>query len=546
VFLSVREVLALPQVQRGHPQVLAGEKQLHRMVRWVHVLELQDVAGLLQGGELVLTTGVGLPHASEELRHYVAALHDSGVCGLVLELGSAWHTAPASLVRAAERHELPLVVLHTPVQFVTITEAVHAAILHAQYGELQASERLHQVFTRLGVEGSDVQEILEEAVSWSDAPMVLESPAHRVLAVALGGHDRQTVLRDWEHRSRRVVVAGGTGTGGPEPWLVTPVGARGRSWGRLVLQPGGEPTARQVMVLERAASALALNRLIERDQQSLERQAHRNVLTDLVGRRQTEADLHARTAALGVPTSGKVLVGLVVRTRSGGPTGVSAAGEGARVGEEARAGEEAGAVATAVERSRSSALVAPFGRGVGVLLTLARAERRDRALRRLAEHVHRHLAEVGSTAVIGVGGSATTLADAAVSLDEAAQVAEAASSGSIDRPYLELADVRLRGLLALLRDDSRLQVFVERELGPLLAEPGPAGEELMRTLRGYLAAGRNKSAAAERLHLSRPAFYHRIEQLRQVLDVDLDDVESCLSLHVALMALEVTRGGSTV
>jgi len=30
-------------------------------VRWVHVLELADAAHLLQGGELVLTTGVALP-----------------------------------------------------------------------------------------------------------------------------------------------------------------------------------------------------------------------------------------------------------------------------------------------------------------------------------------------------------------------------------------------------------------------------------------------------------------------------------------------------
>jgi purine catabolism regulator len=133
------------------------------------------------------------------------------------------------------------------------------------------------------------------------------------------------------------------------------------------------------------------------------------------------------------------------------------------------------------------------------------------------------------------------MTEAADSLQEAALVAEAAHAGRADRPYLELADVRLRGLLVLLQDDPRLQVFVERELGPLLAHSGRAGEDLLRTLSAYLAAGRNKSAAAESLHLSRPAFYHRMQQLQQLLGVDLDDVQSTLSLHVALTALEMTR-----
>ncbi|HEX5511638.1 MAG TPA: PucR family transcriptional regulator ligand-binding domain-containing protein [Actinomycetales bacterium] len=530
---TIRDVLTLPDVQRGHPEVVAAPDRLDRAVRWVHVVELVDVEGLLQGGELVLTTGVALPDDADGLRAYVRSLVDNGAAGLVVELGERWQAPPGPLVKAAESADLPVVVLHTPVRFVAITEAVHATILSAQHSELTASEQLHQVFTRLGVEGADVQEILEEAAVWAAAPVVLESPAHRVLAVATGGRDRQAVLSDWEQRSRRVAVAG-TGVGGPEPWLVTGVGARGRSWGRLVLQPDGAPTSRQRMVLERAASALALNRLIERDEQSLERVAHQNVLTDLVARRQSEEDLHALTAALGVPTRGRTLIGAVVRARPSDP-------------------ERVFAVAKAVERSRSVALVAPFAGGTGILLTVEGPSRREPALRRLAEYVHRQLAEVQAQAVIGVGGGAETFAEAATSLAEAAQVAEAADTGRQgdgpgsgtgyvrDRPYLELADVRLRGLLALLGDDARLQVFVERELGPLLSEGTRSGEELLRTLTGYLEAGRNKSAAAENLHLSRPAFYHRMQQLEQLLDVDLDDVDSCLSLHVAVTALQMAR-----
>ena len=46
-----------------------------------------------------------------------------------------------------------------------------------------------------------------------------------------------------------------------------------------------EATAHHIMVAEQAAVALALNRLIERDEQTLERQTHRSLIEDILARR---------------------------------------------------------------------------------------------------------------------------------------------------------------------------------------------------------------------------------------------------------------------
>jgi purine catabolism regulator len=82
---------------------------------------------------------------------------------------------------------------------------------------------------------------------------------------------------------------------------------------------------------------------------------------------------------------------------------------------------------------------------------------------------------------------------------------------------------------------------VERELGPLLAYDAEHNSQLIAMLRIYLEQGRNKSAAADAAHLSRPSFYDRLHKVERVLGVDLDQVESCLSLHVALLALDAVR-----
>src|SRR4249920_1200288 len=112
MFPTVRQVLALDPVRHGNPVVVAGEAGLDRPVRWVHVAEVPDIATLLRGGELVLTTGIGLPDDDTGLRAFIGALADVGIAGLVVELGRRYAvTVPKVMSAAATRRGLPLIEL---------------------------------------------------------------------------------------------------------------------------------------------------------------------------------------------------------------------------------------------------------------------------------------------------------------------------------------------------------------------------------------------------------------------------------------------------
>lgn len=86
---TIADVLALETVRRGNPRVVAGADRLDTRVRWVHVGEIADIAHLLRGGELVLTTGVALPEDPEKLADYIGDLAQVGASGLIVELGGA-------------------------------------------------------------------------------------------------------------------------------------------------------------------------------------------------------------------------------------------------------------------------------------------------------------------------------------------------------------------------------------------------------------------------------------------------------------------------
>jgi PucR family transcriptional regulator, purine catabolism regulatory protein len=84
---SLGEVLAMEVCRRGSPSVVAGASRLDTPVRWVHAIELTDVARLLRGGELVLSTGIALPDDERLLASYVTERAEIGVAGLAVELG---------------------------------------------------------------------------------------------------------------------------------------------------------------------------------------------------------------------------------------------------------------------------------------------------------------------------------------------------------------------------------------------------------------------------------------------------------------------------
>ncbi|WP_158892810.1 PucR family transcriptional regulator [Amycolatopsis anabasis] len=534
MYPTVAEVLALPVLRHGRPHVVAGAAGLDARVRWVHVAEVADIAHLLKGGELVLTTGIALPDDDAALTRYLDELAGVRVAGLVVELVRHWSDKlPPALVDAAERHGIPLVTLSRETRYVTVTESVNGLIVDAQVAELKAAERVHQVFTALTVSGAEPDEVLREVARGTEQPVVLETLTHEVLAYDAAGTDPGELLDGWSARSRAVRLGERTGYHAGAGWLVTIVGARGHDWGRLVIVCADPPPDRDVVVAERAASALAVHRLVARDADSLERQAHRAVLTGLLAAPVPTAEVLARASALAVPLTGRQLVGVAIR-----PSLTAAAAPSPALSAQAVLREIADATAIAARRARVRALVAAVDdTSVRALISLSPQANSDTVLRRLAADIHQ--TRTSAPSVIAVGTTVDSVAEARRSLVEATQVASAALHAGRTAELHRLEDVRLRGLLHLLADDERLRAFAERELGPLLSRDVTSGSRLVQALRHYCEQGGNKSAAAAAAHTSRTAYYQQLARIEQVLGVRLEEPESMLSLYVALLAHDI-------
>lgn len=530
--LTLADALMLPAFRRAEPVVVAGADFLDRTIRWAHATEQDDVVPLLRTGDLVLTMGTGLPvdDDAKGFDRFVEGLADAESSGLVVELGKRWKKqVSATLAASCEAHSMPLVVLTHETRFAALTQALGERIVDSQLDELLEAQRVHETFTELSFDQAGPGDILEAVCRLAGGPVVVENAQHRPLDFLAGAEAATGFLDGWQARSRRVNISGRTGWDRVNGWLVTSLGTATQDWGRLVIASPSAPSHRLVAVAERAAAALALHRLHDRDRDNLIRRTHRELIAAL----QTTPDapdLLERCDATGFPTRRRQFVGLVARPplpRGGGD-----------------AAEAVSAVVRAAHTSRVPALVCDADREVQVLLSISAGGDADLIADRLGHRVNEAV-----DVVIAAGRVTTTRDGIARSLLEARQVADAVpstSKGTASRqaPYVHrLEDLHLRGLLGLFGEDDRIKLFVDRELHLLReADKSTGGRgDLVAALTALLKHPGSKSDAAASLHVSRAAFYDRLAKIERILGADLDDPDVRVSLHVAIIADEVSQ-----
>ncbi len=294
--------------------------------------------------------------------------------------------------------------------------------------------------------------------------------------------------------------------------------SRGRQWARLLLFGYRGPAAEGRMVAERAAEALAVHRLVGGGDayahDGLEGEAAQAMLADLASGSVRPDQLLPCVRALGAAGEPAHLsfIPLIVRPLSGGGEGLDL------LFRRALADEGVPGLAGCTSTSDGSAPA------TAVLVSLPREQDSATAVDRLVAKACEHHDGRGRRFAVGAGFDCATLSELPRAFVEAVHVADAAVADPPAGPVARLRDVRLRGLVRLLRDEPELQAFIERELGPLFAE-----QDLLDVLRSYLRTGRNKSLAAQEHHFSRPALYRRLRSIETLLGVDLDDWDQLVS-----------------
>lgn len=497
MLIPLAEVLRLPSFRAAGVEVLAGEVE-STAIRWVHSSEVYEMGNLLAGGELLLTTGLGLHgRTSEQLATYVRRLAGAGCAALAIELGRSFFEVPAAIVAEAQRTGLVLLALTEVVPFERFGEDFHEALLRRKLDAAAQGEPV-------------LEDLLTEVLAGAGLRALLDAVA-RTAGCAVELHDPEG----------RLVERSGARAGSAEDRTGVEVRAGTTLLGRLVLHAADDDRLRAVA--GRAAIAVALELGRHRGVGAV-RDPAESLVTDLVvGALASPGEVRRRLEDVGwACTAERALLPLAVALNPRAPRA-----------------EEAAAVAACAQEAFGGALL---GTVAGDALVLVRVSHGAARVRRQVAQWHADLTErLARTPLVAAGVAVSEPGALATGVQEVRGLLRDARGAGVPPRVVWPRDLSLHQLLGAV-PEARLDRYVADQLGALVEHDRRHASTLVRTLDALLRAGGSKQAAASELGIRRQTLYDRITRIETLLGADLGDAFHRTGLAVALVAWRVRTG----
>lgn len=470
-------------------RLLTGAQGAQRSLRWAHVCELADPSEWLGEGDLLMTTGIGIPHDAEQQRAYVTRLFDANVAGMMIGENMQAPDDLTGLIDQASLLGFPVLMTHYSVPFSAVTRAIVDAGQKAEDQRRRAVVKLYES-ARIGLRHLGLNGLLLRLSADVNAELYLFDtrsvcPWQEGLA-AMPGRWREVI----SSRARLTYDLTRCHDGDHEA-LIMALPALPEC---AILATGGQLL--DYGILHHIASVLAIE--LERVQSEHERMLRlgSELVDDLLSVRLSERAALERLAQLGCPPGSTRLV--LARLDHAAPNNWQQALGRQNIKVLARqAGEEL--VILLADPAACESLQAVLGCPLGVSAVLDSGLRVPEALREA------RLALAHST-------PSRNIVDYVNALDEA---------------------------FWLPSDLEQANRMYRRVIGSLADYDAQNGSQLIHTLKVFLEQNRSWQKSALALNVHKQTLVYRIRRIEEITGRLLDDTEGVVALWIALRCMGI-------
>jgi purine catabolism regulator len=175
--ITLTELVAIPHLGLT---VLAGDGHLNRTVTWAHVSEMEDPTPWLEGGELLMSVGVGLPTARDAQLAYLGRLASRGLVALALadRIGPRLSN---EFLHTANELALPVLEVSWEVPFSEVARTVVAANEQSSQRRLMTHVHIFDSLRTRVADGLDPGQLFARLEDLSGYDLYLATPRHEQL-----------------------------------------------------------------------------------------------------------------------------------------------------------------------------------------------------------------------------------------------------------------------------------------------------------------------------------------------------------------------------
>ncbi|MNR82002.1 Purine catabolism regulatory protein [compost metagenome] len=541
--VTVASVLVLDPLREA--EILAGAPGMTRPVRGILSLDLREVAPYARAGELVISSRVDW--TAETLK----ALIRSEAAGLLILTDAASGALNGSggfskdLVAMADTAQFPILRAPLPKAPGELLQSLQQ--LASSEGAASAGLVLSHQLTQIALDGAGLEEIVKVLASRLDGPVLVEDRQFNLMVASnpqsfqsetyelvVGSNGTpMAILKVLEDdgtlralRNDKSPVILPAGEGHAEVRHIFPVVVGGEICGFLSHVETGRPLGSEgSSILLHATHAVAIELLKQKGIAENEQKMRRDFFRDLLfsnGNISPET-LHRRATYLGYQLSSSYWV-LVV--------------EYDVVPNEELLPDEVKRLASTLNSLLSfrQALVITQTQGATILYPVKEGQPTLEKVQHLAETIRQKVSGTteGWTVSIGVGMLYPDLLSIPRAYREAQHAVKIGRALGGTHSITSFSELGIYRMLLQFAESRNPNEFFCEALERLLEYDQQADKELVKTLRAFLECNGNLTETSDRLFIHRNTLKYRLERIRDITQIDLDDSENRLMLHLGL------------
>lgn len=469
--LSVKSLVAIDLLKL---EVAAGMGGIGRVINWAHTVDLPDPWRWVSPGDLVMTTGVGLPADAQAQVQWLQQLVQSNPSALVIAPRTDAPLLSQAMLDAADQLLFPVLRASFELEFVKLSHCVIESVLQSQRDRFNASERLFQTYAEALRKTPDMAGRLAILADALDMDLAIEDAVGGVVIVP-----GQQVTEPTTQAPERI-----------------PIGGRARV--NLLLGRGARRTQDDSILVRSLIGLLAVEferLMINRDQQREEGAALLRTLLDTTELALALPMLERRGLA-------GTLVSLVIQPGPNGPW-----------------------TAQEVHHAPPFHGVCPLlAEEKGLLLAISCDD--PGIIDALAHNL-------GAGTVIGISGAIGAAAGMRESFRQARMALTQAHE--LGRSILRYGEAEV-GLIMAPKSLAEARALVGRYLGPLIEHDRVQGAALLATLMAFLHNDGNWKMTAFDLGIHRQTLVYRLKLVEQLTGIKPTTTQGIARFWIAIEA----------
>lgn len=506
--------------------LLSGQDRLGEKVTRANVIEMADVANWAQPGEVVLSSGYAFRDNEASLIAAVEALHEKGAAAFCIKPRRFFHSLPENVVNRAR--EINFILIELPM------EAIFANIVHEFTEELLQKETLS--IRRVQDQTELLLDVLLKDDSMEDRLGAIEELIQNPFLIfdsdnelLISRNTRSILQKDIPDDFLRQLYHGAAPEG--VPTLRIDGGSRnvvsyqveisGDEFIRIILvEYNGPFRETDLLAVKRISRILALEmKNAMTYKKSLRRYKDKFVQDWLFNNFDSELDLVIAAQTYGYRlNAGKLYRVCVLNTNNSK--------------NDAAFLERDVSVIHHIIQNLSSNIVFTIHNGKLILVFESGPE--DEAtgfpgLSYLTDRLTYVLAKGDMSFCISRPAGAQEVPQAYL---QAKKISELSGRCGITAPFILDVQLGILSLLAMLPEEDAIQ-YRDKFLEPVKKHDAACNSCLLETLRMYLDTRCNAKAAAEKMYIHYNTIAYRLEKIKTLLGVDIDDAETRLELQIA-------------